>query len=44
MKLKESKKVRVQLLDEKAKSKTFTVYDTSIKDLEKHIKESLKSK
>lgn len=40
MKLKQKgiKKVRVQLLDEKGKSSTFTVYETDLKELEQFIK------
>ncbi len=38
LKTKAIKKVRVQLLDEKGKNKTFTVYDTDLKELEQFIK------
>jgi hypothetical protein len=43
--LKEDKKTRVQLLDPvTGKSKTFTIYGADTKQLEKLIKESIKSK
>ena len=44
MKLKKDrKKVRVKLLDEKGKSKTFTIYDATLKNVEKFFTDSIKN-